>query len=187
VSDVAPGILRPHPVSRAAHGVHLLKAFAARGARGTLALHFTLEGVESLLKIPAKVAARRADGLWRHTCFEAFIALPGGVYFELNFSPSTEWAVYRFDSYRHGMTAIELRADPRIDVKATANGLELQAALDLGASPDLEPIAARGSGELRAGLAAMIEAPGGELSWWALHHPDAKPDFHHPESFTLRL
>ena len=28
------------------------------------------------------------DGLWRHTCFEAFVGIPGAEpYYEFNFSP----------------------------------------------------------------------------------------------------
>jgi hypothetical protein len=40
---------------------------------------------------------------------------------------------------------------------------------------------------LRVGLSAVIEANDGTLSYWALKHPAAKPDFHHPDSFVLEL
>lgn len=37
-------------------------------------------------------------------------------------------------------------------------------------------------------LAAVIEENDGTKSYWALHHPDPeKPDFHHPDSFVLKL
>ena len=39
----------------------------------------------------------------------------------------------------------------------------------------------------RLGLSAVIEALNGEKSYWALAHPPEKPDFHHPDSFTLDL
>jgi hypothetical protein len=35
-------------------------------------------------------------------------------------------------------------------------------------------------------LAAVVETTRG-ISYWALHHPADKPDFHHPDSFALRL
>jgi len=35
--------------------------------------------------------------------------------------------------------------------------------------------------------AAAIEDDRGRLSYWALEHPPGRPDFHHPESFTMEL
>jgi hypothetical protein len=40
---------------------------------------------------------------------------------------------------------------------------------------------------LRVALAAVIENDTGELSYWALQHAPGKPDFHHPDGFTLEL
>ena len=40
---------------------------------------------------------------------------------------------------------------------------------------------------MRIGLSAVIEDTAGSLSYWALHHPRSKPDFHHRGGFILRL
>ncbi len=40
---------------------------------------------------------------------------------------------------------------------------------------------------LRLALSAVIEETDGRLSYWALAHPAAKPDFHHAEAFVLSL
>ena len=40
---------------------------------------------------------------------------------------------------------------------------------------------------LALGLSAVIEDADGALSYWALAHPAAKPDFHHREAFTLKI
>ena len=40
---------------------------------------------------------------------------------------------------------------------------------------------------IAAGFAAVIEDRHGALSWWALAHGAAAPDFHDPATFTLRL
>ena len=40
---------------------------------------------------------------------------------------------------------------------------------------------------LRLGISAVIEAPGEELSYWALAHPGPEPDFHRRDGFLLRL
>jgi len=39
---------------------------------------------------------------------------------------------------------------------------------------------------LRLGL-AVVKARGGALSYWALHHSQPKPDFHHPAAFAPHL
>jgi len=36
-------------------------------------------------------------------------------------------------------------------------------------------------------LSAVIEEIDGTKSYWALAHPPGKPDFHHPDCFTLTL
>jgi hypothetical protein len=33
----------------------------------------------------------------------------------------------------------------------------------------------------------VIEEGDGVLSYWALRHPAARPDFHHPEGFALEI
>ena len=48
------------------------------------------------------------------------------------------------------------------------------------------PVPAPGS-FLRAGLAAIIEETNGSLSYWALAHPSALPDFHHRLGFALQV
>ncbi len=39
----------------------------------------------------------------------------------------------------------------------------------------------------RLGLSAVIEVADGSLSYWALHHPAARADFHNDGGFTLGL
>jgi len=128
-----------------------------------------------------------ADGLWRHTCFELFIA-PRETpdYLELNFSPSGEWATYAFARYREPVPR-DVGADPaatvpRVAVQRASDALVVDAAVPLNR---LAPRYA--DAPLRLGLAAVIEARDGSLSYWALRHPAAKPDFHHPDAFVLDL
>lgn len=145
-----------------------------------LFLEYTVTGTIGDLCIPAVRAPCRADGLWRHTCFEAFLGGPGAGYLEINLSPSTEWAAYRFDAYRRGMVPAPLAAAPAVGVRQAPERFELSATLRLPA-PECETVTRR-----RLALAAVIEEAGGRLSWWALAHPAAKPDFHHPQSFIFR-
>jgi hypothetical protein len=78
-----------------------------------LRLEWSLTGNLEELAIPRRSPSRRADRLWEHTCFEAFVAPASGPrYWELNFAPSTRWAAYEFDGYRKGMRPLELEKPP---------------------------------------------------------------------------
>src|SRR6185312_12506202 len=79
------------------------------GEPGIMLFQYVLRAELSSLTLPTAQPAERADGLWRHTCFEAFLMAPGAArYYELNFAPSRRWAVCRFDAYREGMSATRL-------------------------------------------------------------------------------
>jgi len=149
----------------------------------TLSCRYTLRADMARVRLPRIRAGRRADGLWRHTCFEAFVAAPGSsAYHEFNFSPALDWAAYRFQDYRTDMSAATLAQAPGLKVHRDSDGLELAATVHLGGLALLE-----NAHELRLALAAVIEEEDGRLAYWALRHPPGNPDFHHPESFTLEL
>jgi len=136
-------------------------------------LRFVVEGEVDRIAWPAEAGPGRADDLWRHTCFEAFVETDAG-YVEYNLSPSRQWATYHFDGPRAGMRSA--------DEVATVEGMD-------GAS-DLVALEARidlPHGASRLGLSAVIESVDGDISYWALAHPSARPDFHHPDSFVLDL
>lgn len=156
----------------------------------SLRLQYVLEADLRQLRIPLPTPdAGRADELWAHTCFEAFVALAESPrYLELNFSPSGQWAAYSFDSYRQGM-APALAVAPRLALRHGEDRLELQAEVQLsGILPPPGPeAAASGARTLRIALSTVVEDREGRLSYWALRHPPGRPDFHHPESFSLAL
>ena len=152
------------------------------GAR-KLAVRFTLDADMSRIVLPPLRAPQRTEELWQHTCFEIFVALPDGdAYCELNFSPSTEWAMYGFVGYRRGMAPIAVRRPPRVAVRPTGRGLVLEAVTYLEELPTPPP-----GTTLRAGFMAVIEESGGHLTYWALTHPSALPDFHHRLGFALQV
>jgi len=172
-------VLTPHPVTPSS-AVNRIEV-GVRLTGMTLELRYTVEGDVAHLLIPAQSSPRRADKLWQHTCFEAFVADdPAAGYYELNFSPSTEWAIYRFNGYREGMTSIEAHQPPGIRVHRGPRRLHLEAGVDLAQLPGL-----RGGAALRLALCAVIEESQQRLSYWALAHPAAKPDFHHAGGFVL--
>jgi hypothetical protein len=160
-----------------------VEAIISLSVTRTLAISYILIADSNRLCIPLAAVPRRADGLWQHTCFEAFIkASTSPVYYEFNFSPSGEWAAYAFHGYRDGGPLDDDRLDPAIFVKSEDDCLKLSAVIGLDRLPAIEP------GRIfQLGLSAVIEAIDGSLSYWALKHPAEKPDFHHPDSFTLEF
>ncbi len=156
---------------------------ARRTRAGSLALRYVIEGDPASVRLPDPRPSRRADELWRHTCFEAFLA--GGAragYHEFNFAPSAEWAVYRFTAYRTGMTAVDPIPPPTLTLRVGADRLELEAVVELA-----ELAAESSAAEARLALSAVIEERSGQRSYWALRHPPGPPDFHHPDGFALPL
>ncbi len=183
-------ILRLHPDS-VCSAVTLIELDVARPRARSLALVYVVTGnIGDLVLPPVATTAARADELWRHTCFEAFVrTAPGADYYELNFAPSTQWAAYRFDSYRSGVrVATEIDA-PRIETETTPGRYILRALLELDRAVASSEHG-RGGGKIgpwRLGLSAVIEEAGGRRSYWALAHPPGKPDFHHSDCFALEV
>ncbi len=132
---------------------------------------YRVEGGE--VRWPPRAAIERKDGLWQTTCFELFARMDDGdAYAEFNFSPSTQWAAYRFDTRRAGMRELAT-APPRVE-RADAG---VRATFDL---PDAGQA-------LHLNLTAVIEEIDGTKSYWALAHPEGAPDFHDPACFVLQL
>ncbi len=142
---------------------------------GSRTARFTVSGIARLVIPPAR-APQRADDLWKTTCFELFFRQSGGAYFELNFSPSGEWAAYAFDSYRAGMRD-QAMAAPKVTCETAGDRLVLRVALDTSSLP--------AAGECN--VSAVIEELGGRKSYWAIAHPPGKPDFHDPACFVPEL
>ena len=182
---------------------------AERDADGWLRFRYVVHGDVGRIALPAKATAQHTDNLWRHTCFEAFItAEDHPAYVECNFAPSSAWAAYRFSRYRTGMTALVPTKPPRITLQiqelVRPEPVEVrdlrQAQAERASEKSLTPVhsaslvleARLQLGEfanrpLRIGLTAVIEDKAGDISYWALRHPNAKPDFHHRSGFILRL
>src|SRR5688572_23280333 len=82
-----------------------------------LRFRYLVRGAIGELVIPPRSSPIRANNLWRHSCFEAFLSPgEGPAYVELNFSPSSQWAAYDFEDYRQGMVQASLPAPPDIEV-----------------------------------------------------------------------
>lgn len=168
-----------------AHGgdAAAVRAVAARAelVASTVRFEYRLRGELAALAIPHRAAPRRVDRLWEHTCFEAFVAPAAGApYYELNFSPSTEWAAYAFDDYRQGMRPLSLARAPAIAVAATDDELLVTAGIEVAAL-------AGAQWPWRIGLTAVVEDRAGGRAYFALAHPRENPDFHDAAGFVVLL
>jgi len=173
--------LRCHPSTRS-EAVRAIQVLVRRAASAELRMTFRLDGDIPRIRVPSPGVPRIGIQLWRHTCFEAFIALEGQpAYHEFNFAPSGEWTVYAFCSYRNGGPLADETMSPQIAARSTGSRLELDALVRLDHLSVVHPRA-----PLRVGLSAVIEASDG-FSYWAVRHPADKPDFHQADGFVLRL
>jgi len=171
-----------HPLALRA-ATYGIAARAECEASVTAVFRYVLRGEISRVRIPSVQSAARTDGLWKHTCFEAFIGVPGTAgYYEFNFAPSGQWAVYRFDAYREGMSPVDLESPPEPRARRFDDRLEVDAVVHLHDLIDL-----RGATRLLLALSAVVEEESGTLSYWALKHPPGKPDFHNSDGFVFEL
>lgn len=168
--------LIPHP----ANSSDAISAIAVRAWRSgdVLSLRYSCHGCLGDVRWPLAAPPVRQDGLWRHSCFEAFIGQRADpAYVELNMAPSRAWAAYRFGGYRNGMAAAD--AAPLRPLHWVFGSGVLTAHWRL---PDVEAAA-----DWQLGLSAVIETRDGTRNYFALAHPPGPPDFHNRDCFIVTL
>lgn len=166
-------VRHPESVCEAVDGIEVSVGFAGPGA---LALRYAVTGRIDAIRLPAANEQPNAEELWKDTCFEMFARTAGdAMYDELNLSPSGKWVQFSFLSYREGRGVLRTLT-PEIATEVTGDRFVLSAH---GALPE--------KGPWRVGLSAVIEEQNGRKSYWALAHPEGKPDFHHDACFALEL
>lgn len=148
--------------------------------KGILHIKYYVKANIASVSLPQKADSVRADGLWENTCFELFLREQSARnYCEFNFSPSGCWAAYQFSAYREDMADLELAEPPHIDFETSDKHIEMEVTLDLSGLAQ--------ASAYEVAFSAVIADKSGGKSYWALSHPQAKPDFHHEGSFTHQL
>lgn len=146
-------------------------------------LAYELAGDPDRIVWPAPRAQGFREGLWRHTCFELFVgAHAGDRYLEFNFAPpSREWCGYAFQGYRENRSTIEDIDMSHFETVCGETHFSLCVRFSLVSAPSFA------LPESIVGLAVIIEQSDGQVSYWALAHPAARPDFHDRRGFRASL
>lgn len=176
MSDLRLHQLLPHP-SNPSHAISEVVATIRR--RGQfLSASFRPIGRRDQIIWPTPMWPAFSDGLWQHTCFEAFVTVPGSTaYLELNMAPSKRWAAYRFDDVRSGMR--------RASAAPTRRFMWYEMFGTLIARWKLAELPA--NADWRLGLSAVIELRDGSKNYFALAHAPGPPDFHNSDCFIATL
>lgn len=159
-----------------------LEASIALQDRGLL-IDFHLQGAIPDIELPVRRQDVQGptDGLWEHTCMEAFISTPTDpAYREFNFSPSGDWAAYAFSDYRCRNACWKPTAIPQSSTQSDGKRFWHMQIL-------LPPETLPKSGVFQAGLSAVIETRDGLRAYWALRHATTQPDFHDRSGFCLNI
>ena len=169
--------LSQHP--RSTDGpVDRIEVSLAHAPGDRLAVCYRVHGAIDAVRVPSRESPLPPERLWAHTCLELFLRpTAGSAYLEWNFSPTGQHARFAFASYRT-RAPDSLALPPEISVTVQPRTLTLDARIVLpggvGATTRLSPT-------------AVIEDATGRLSYWAVHHPADRPDFHHAAGFVLSL
>ena len=132
--------------------------------------------------------AGRLELVWRLAGYlEAFWGFAGQqAYWELNLAPSGDWNLYRLSHYRGPLAPVALAAPPAWQLRRAPREWEVAVELDLGEVAGGGELGVAGL-PLEISLTSVIEQVGQGVSYWALAHTGAEPDFHRRDSFRLRL
>ena len=180
IAPSPPQRLWPHPTT-VCPDVQALHVRVSQTPEGAWHLRYELASDLDALRLPAVDEAPGArDELWRHTCFEAFAGrADSSSYHEFNLSPAGHWAAWRFGAERVRRFGAPALPAPRLECHRAERLLTLDAWLPAAALPE-------GDGEHVLGLCAVVESANGRLSYWALAHPRAQPDFHDRRGWLAR-
>ena len=158
-------------------------------ATSSFQIHATMSSTDAIVSVSFRVtgpldriknlaAANQGHGfcheLWRSTCFELFL-LSGDQYLEWNFASSGAYACYHFSGSRHLIGEVR-SVKPLINCRSEPGHFELQVKLRW-------PAILRRNAPAKLQLSAILDTDEG-LSYYALRHRPATPDFHWLPSFT---
>jgi len=145
-------------------------------AQNSVVLRFLIKGELEGYSFPPEAKQRRANELWKATCFELFLAnSKQDEYYELNFSSSLEWNVYYLNTYRADVQEVKLENEPKIEVHSAVDKFEIFFELDL------ELLSLKDFDIYN--VASILLTQENERTFWSVKHENDVPDFHHRGNF----
>lgn len=158
-----------------------------------VSLTFRLEGAHHFELAPMTEGPKREMNLWENSCFEIFIRpLNTEAYLEFNLSSNGNWNAFVFKDYRlplmedGALTLAPMEKHPlcaTTGIPRSDSPWRLDVQLDLSHLPKEFHLPAN----RMIALSCVLKDLKGGLHYFALKHPTDRPDFHHQESFCLRL
>jgi len=140
-----------------------------------LSLSFSLEGGLEDYLFPAVCKNKKANELWKATCFELFLASSNEeAYYELNVSPSLEWNFYSLPTYRAEVKEVE-NVSLNINTFKKENTYEINMTLESDIL-DFESFDT-------CNMTAILLTKNRERTFWSLKPMGDVPDFHNKEFF----
>ena len=148
-----------------------------------LAIEYEVAGeIEEIVFPDVSLQPSRKTGLWESTCFELFVRPQNTTrYWEGNFSPSGDWNLFQFSSYREGMTEPPFAEALRVQTKKSTRDFRLQTRIPFKKLNGVETKA------VELGITAVIQTKTLHTHYWALTHHSHQPDFHDPKTFSIHL
>ena len=143
---------------------------------GFLKINYKVHGnIKSISIDPLDNKASFEDELWKRTVFEVFLQLDGEEsYIEWNFSSSSSWACYEFDSYRKPEVPRKLINNPPkfINFNHDQNSINLSVEIPLDSKFTQ-------ADHFKIQLSSIIlDSSEKHMSYYAIEHSSEKPDFH---------
>ena len=135
-------------------------------------LSFLVEGALENYIFPSPQTSKRANELWKSTCFELFLAhSEKEEYYEFNISPSLAWNCYHLSTYRAEPKEVEILVEPVIKTTKESGCYRLDFELKGFALTSFD----------RVNLTAILLTKEGERTFWSLKKMQGSPDFHERE------
>ena len=125
---------------------------------------------DSKILIPPPSEQNRIVGLWESTCFEVFLKnIETSHYLEFNFSPSTDWNAFSFETYRGELKELELPTPSMTFDGRTFEVIFIKNHL---------PTEFNKPGLRSHWMTTVLKFEDGRLQYLAPKHPEKAPDFH---------
>jgi hypothetical protein len=141
-----------------------------------LYLSFSVKGDIKNYIFPSPSTVKRADELWKGTCFELFLAHANTKeYYEFNISPSLAWNFYSLKDYRSLPHEVQLRTEPTIQTYKEKNIYTIEYKLEEFYFESFESY----------NLTAILLSQTKERTFWSSKQMKGTPDFHNRDYFLL--